>query len=167
MNGINKLKTLFIFFISLSLLSCESEVMVNYESKKYEEFVSNENTQELPDEFYINRLHLVSNVDIVVQRFSRYYDFEDIIVENLVILDDCNHVLFKKDNAKLTAYDSIDTLREFNRKVYYYQIKDDEFEFDKLNEHGPKSVLLIYEIKGVKYSEELYRDEKRYLLLPT
>lgn len=152
----------------MSLFSCETASVVNFESENYENFKNGDIKLEmLPDDFYFTRILTATCVELVFLKFSKNNAFKEMTLKNIVITDDMGKTLYKNELLDVQSHDSTDILNDCAYKLYYYEIPTENFNRVTLKNHNTKYLMFSFEIDGKKYSEKLKRVEKKYLVLPT
>lgn len=169
MREINKiLNKIIIGCVIMSLLSCKTASLVNFENENFEKFKNNTlSLQILPEEFYFSRILTAIRVDFVFRRFSKTNNFNEIIMQNITIQDDSGNIIYRNELPYLQVYDEVETLNECGYKIYYCEIPQEEFDRNILKNYKTKFIILSFEINGKQYSEKLKRVEKKYLITRT
>lgn len=154
--------------ICMSLFSCETASIVNFESEKYENFKNGDiKLDAFPTDFYFSRILTATCVELVFLRFSKNNDFEEIILKNIVIADDAGKTLYKNEYPNVQSFDSIDKINNCAHKVYYYEVPTQDFDRLTLKNYNTKYLMVSFEIGDTIYSEKLKRVEKKYIVSPT
>jgi len=169
MKEINKIIVLLLIeCVMFSILSCKTAAIVNFETSSFEQFKTGSlSLKQLPEEFYFARILTANCVDIVIFKFSEKNRFEDIVAKNIVVNDDNGNLIYKRDYLILNSYDSIDAINNCHYKTYFYEFPHEEFDRIALRNYKTKYIILNFEINGVKYSEKLIRNEKKYIVSRT
>ena len=169
MKEINKIIILLsIGCIMFSICSCKTASIVTFESARFERFKNGVITSEiLSEEFYFTRILTATCVDIVIFKFSKKNNFEDIFVKNIVIIDDTGNKLFEKEKVLLTSNGILHSEYDCNYEIYSYEIPSEEFDKITFQNYKSNCILLSFEIDGTKYTEKLKRNEKKYVVTRT
>lgn len=175
MKRINKkLSLIFIsFLLCLVISSCKTDSWVNFESEEYNIFLTGDyNNKKFPDDFYYSRIMTVVNVDIIIRKFSsnkEIFDCQEIKVAQLELSDDRGNTIYFCKEKNLGAYTSSesDTKNNLFYKIYSFKVPEEELSRNELIKSKSQYLMMTYEIDGVKYSEKLIRDEKKYFITRT
>ena len=120
MKEINKyfLKIIILIFFCTLVFSCKTDSLVNFESESFRAFKNGDLLlDELPEEFYYTRILTAICVDIVFLRFSKFNDFNDVVLDKLTIKDDKGEVIFNANKIPLKSHKGIEILNNCNYKV--------------------------------------------------
>ena len=151
-----------------TIFSCKTASIVNFESENFENFKKDAIALEtLPEEFYFTRILTASCVDIVVFKFSKENIFNEFLAKDIVIEDDDRNIIYKRDFMKFNSYDLTDVINDCHYKTYSYEIPREEFDRIALKNYKTSYVIISFEIDGIKYSEKLKREEKKYFVTRT
>lgn len=170
MKEINKyfLKIIILIIFCTLVFSCKTYSLVNFESESFRAFKDGDLLlDELPEEFYYTRILTAICVDIVFLRFSKFNDFNDVVLDKLTIKDDKGEVIFNANKIQLKSHNGIEILNNCNYKVYFWEIPQEQFDRNILRNYKTKYVILNFEIERKNYSKKLKRVEKKYILTRT
>ena len=151
-----------------SVFSCKTASIVNFESENFANFKKESISLDvLPQEFYFTRILTATCVNIVIFKFSKNDNFKEFFVKNIIIEDDNGNIIYKKDLVELNSYDSTDIINDCHYKIYSYEIPHEEFDRIALKNYRTNFIIISFEVDGIKYSEKLKREEKKYIVTPT
>lgn len=169
MKEISKIIILFLLgYVMFSIFSCKTASIVNFESESFEQFKSNSILiDEYPDTFYYTRITTAVWVQIIFRKFSKENDFSEIFLQNITIIDDKETELYKAENILLSSNGVLHSENNCNYEIYSYQIENSDFTPNVLQTYKTEYIILNFEINGIKYSERLKRNEKKYLVTRT
>lgn len=93
--------------------------------------------------------------------------FSEIFLQNITIIDDKETELYKAENVLLSSNGVLHSENNCNYEIYSYQIENSDFTPNVLQTYKTEYIILNFEINGIKYSERLKRNEKKYLVTRT
>ena len=71
-------------------------------------------------------------------RFSKFNDFNDVVLDKLTIKDDKGEVIFNANKIPLKSHKGIEILNNCNYKVYYWEIPQEQFDRNILRNYKTK-----------------------------
>lgn len=168
MKETNNLFIILGIIILFSLSSCKTTSIVNYESEQYEQFKQNSDClYTVFDEFYFSRIMTTVYTDLIIKRFSKNNVFPEIKIENIIIKDDSENIVFQKKEMHLKPNGINHVENGYNYQIYSYKMSDNELNRNVLRNLKTKFIIMMFEINGKTYSEKLNRVETRYVITQT
>ena len=169
MKEISKLSIILLLgCLMFTTFSCKTASIINFESEAFEKFKSSSiRIEEYPDTFYYTRITTAVWVQLIFRKFSKENDFSELILQNISIVDDEGLELYKVDNVLIFSNDVLHSENSCNYQIYSYQIDNSVLSPEVFQKNQTEYIIINFEIDGIKYSEKLTRDEKKYLVTRT
>ena len=162
-------KIILMLFYLLSLFSCKSASLVNYESINYENF--QKGTLNIPvmtnDDLYFTRIMTATSSTICFFRYSEKKDIQDINIKNLKIKDEYENLIYEKQMIIPETTGLIHNENNFYYKIFSFDIDPAELDRQILKNYKTNFIILEFEINGKHLSDKLKKIEKKYIVTPT
>ncbi len=162
-------KIILMLLYLLSLFSCKSSSLVNYESINYENF--QKGTLNIPvmtnDDFYFTRIMTATSSTICFFRYSEKKDIPDIAINNLKIKDENGNLIYEKSMIIPETTGLIHNEKNFYYKIFSLDIDSAELDRKFLKNYKTQFIIVDFEINGKHLSDKLKKIEKKYVISRT